>query len=359
MVALGDTLSTYIASLLLLQNWASELVAVVVVFTGVFIVTYGAERILLSWVRTFSQKTNSTVDDALYTFVSGMHPAGSFMLTLFLTKEVFSDLSVLGIVVRGALVLWVIYQSVRATGILIEDVIFERFSKEKDLTTRSALKLVANLTKGVVLSLGLLYLLASFGVNVTSLLAGAGIAGIAIAFALQGILTDLFSSFSIYFDKPFGVGDFIAVGEVMGTVRHIGIKSTRIQSLSGEEITISNQDLTKAQIKNFTRMSERRVVLRFGTLYSTPIEKCRAVPQIVRDIIAAQPDIRFDRVHLYGFGESSLDFEAVYFILSGDYVRFMDLQQEINLQIIEQFRQEGIVFAYPTRTIHTVSDAQH
>jgi small-conductance mechanosensitive channel len=315
------------------------------------------EYVSVSWIGHIAERTATRLDDAFHSFMRGISPP-VYLVASFWYAIVQLDLHpYLSKAFHALIIVWVVSQGVRVVGILVHDVIFERFTTDKDETTRSALNLVANLSRGVMWLVGILLLLANLGVNVTSLVAGAGIAGIAVAFALQGILTDLFSSFSIYFDKPFGVGDFVVIGDTMGTVRHIGIKSTRIRALSGEEISLSNQDLTKAKICNVSRMEERRVVIRVGIVHETPIDKCRAIPDMLKDIITGQTEVRFDRAHLYSVGDSALQFEVVYFVLTPDYLRFMDVQQEIGLQMIEQFRQEGIAFAYPTQTIYTSESA--
>ncbi len=168
--------------------------------------------------------------------------------------------------------------------------------------------------------------------------------------AAQNILADLFSSFAIYFDKPFVIGDFVIVGDKMGVVEKVGIKTTRIRALQGEEIVMPNKDLTSSHIQNFKKMRERRVVFTFGVTYETKTESLRAIPAMVRKIIESQEKTRFDRAHFSAYGESDLTFEVVYYVLSGDYNKYMDIQQAINLEIKEAFERQGIDFAYPTRT---------
>lgn len=194
--------------------------------------------------------------------------------------------------------------------------------------------------------------LANLGVNVTALVAGLGIGGIAIALSLQNILGDLFASLSILLDKPFVIGDFVIVDDYVGTVEHIGIKTTRMRSLSGEQLVFANGDLLKARLRNFKQMQQRRIVFSFGVLYETPREQLGRIPQIVGEIIKAQPFNRFDRAHLKGFGDSSIDFEVVYTMTDPDYGKYMDVQQGINLAMIDAFAAEGIEFAYPTQTLH-------
>ena len=178
-----------------------------------------------------------------------------------------------------------------------------------------------------------------------------GIGGIAIALAAQNILGDLFNYFVIFFDRPFEVGDFITVDDKKGTVDHIGIKTTRLTSISGEQLAFSNSDLTKSRIHNFKRMNRRRIVFTLGVVYNTPAEKLERIPGIIKDIIENQPFTTFDRAHFAKFNSFSLDFEVVFFIESSDYMQYMNTQQEINLKIFRAFDAEKIAFAYPTQTV--------
>jgi len=198
----------------------------------------------------------------------------------------------------------------------------------------------------------LLLALQNMGVDVTSLIAGLGIGGIAVALALQNILGDLFASLTIALDKPFVVGDFIVVGSEMGTVEHVGLKTTRVRSLSGEQLVFGNADLLASRVRNYKRMSERRVVIGFGVVYATPPETLEAINAIVRSAVEAQPNVRFDRCHMFRFGASSQDFEAVYYISSPDYNAHMDTQQAVHLAIARAFREKGIEFAFPTQTLY-------
>lgn len=190
------------------------------------------------------------------------------------------------------------------------------------------------------------------GVEITALIASLGITGIAVALAVQNILSDLFASLSIVLDKPFVLGDFIIVDTHMGTVENIGLKTTRLRSLSGEQLVFSNNDLLKSRVRNFKRMAERRVVFSLGVTYQTPPETLKQIPATIRQIIESQKLTRFDRAHFQGFAESALTMEVVYYVLDPDYNRYMDVQQAINLAIFQSFADEGIEFAYPTRTLY-------
>ena len=197
----------------------------------------------------------------------------------------------------------------------------------------------------------LLSAIAALGISVKGLLAGLGIGGIAIALAVQNIVGDLFASVSIIVDKPFVVGDFIQVGDKQGTVQDIGLKSTRLGSLSGEQLIFGNGDLLKSRIQNYKRMKERRIVFTIGAEYGTPADVVEKAPQMIRDAIVAQPDVRFDRAHLKEFGDSALVYEAVYVVLSPDFNKYMDIQQSINFQLYREFEKAGIGMAFPTRTV--------
>ncbi|RMD61247.1 mechanosensitive ion channel family protein, partial [Candidatus Parcubacteria bacterium] len=174
---------------------------------------------------------------------------------------------------------------------------------------------------------------------------------------VQNILSDLFSSFTILVDKPFVPGDFIVVGEHMGVVEKIGIKTTRLRALQGEEIVISNRELTATRIQNFKRMKARRVLFRIGVVYETPSELLEQIPDLVRDIIARQKNVAFDRAHFSSFDDSSLTFEIVYYVNSGDYKEYMDVHQRILFAIKREFERRGISMAYPTRTVYLARES--
>ncbi|MBT8491671.1 MAG: mechanosensitive ion channel family protein [Deltaproteobacteria bacterium] len=210
------------------------------------------------------------------------------------------------------------------------------------------LGVVARITLWVAV---LLLALDSFGINVSALVAGLGIGGIAVALAVQNILGDIFASLSITLDKPFEIGDFIVVGELMGTVETVGIKTTRVRSLSGEMLVFSNADLLGARIRNYKRMEERRAVFTIGVTYQTKPDELEAITDLIKDAIESQDDVRFDRAHFKSFGSSSLDFEAVYYLTDPDYNRFMDVQEAINLRLFRNLNERGIDFAFPTRTL--------
>ena len=207
---------------------------------------------------------------------------------------------------------------------------------------------------GMLVLWSLLFILAldNIGVQVTALVAGLGIGGIAIALAAQSVLGDLFASLAIVLDRPFAVGDFIIVDDMLGTVEKIGVKTTRVRSLSGEQLVFGNNDLLSSRIRNYGRMEQRRVVFTLGVTYDTATELVEMIPEMVREAIESQPLTRFDRAHFNAYGDSALSIEAVYYVLSADYGVYMDIQQAINLQVLRRFRATGIEFAFPTQTVY-------
>ena len=203
-------------------------------------------------------------------------------------------------------------------------------------------------------SMLLLAILANVGVNITAFVASLGVGGVAVALAVQSILSDLFASLAIGLDKPFEIGDFIVFESIAGTVQHVGLKTTRIRSLSGEEIVASNTALLKSTIHNYKRMSERRIVFTFGVTYDARAAQLKKIPDIVRKAVEAAGNTRFDRAHFKEFGENALNFEVVYFVTDPDFNLYMDIQQQINLTILEGLENLGTSFALPTRTIQLV-----
>lgn len=229
---------------------------------------------------------------------------------------------------------------------------------QPDPMIQSGLGIIRFIATLVIGAIVVLLALDNLGVAVTPMIAGLGVGGIAIALAVQSILGDVFASLSILFDKPFMVGDFIIVGQQMGVVEHIGIKTTRVRALSGEQLVFTNSDLLSSRIQNFKRMHERRATFTIGVIYQTPSHKLRLIPRIIREAVEHQPGLRFDRSHFRAYGAYSLDFESVFYVQDPDMRRFLDLQQEVFLEIFDRFIEEGIEFAYPTAVEYQFTAAQ-
>lgn len=225
---------------------------------------------------------------------------------------------------------------------------FQKQRGEEDVKRIQPLYGIINL---IVWIIGTIFLLDNLGFQVSTIVAGLGITGIAVALAAQALLGDLFSYFVIFFDKPFEIGDFISFEGNSGNIEKIGIKTTKIRSLSGEQLIVANSKLTNAVLHNFKRLEKRRIVLKLGVTYQTPLKKLEAIPEIVKNIITKNELVEFDRGHFISYGDFSLNFEFVYFIISPDYKTYMDIQQKINYDIYREFEKEKIEFAYPTQTI--------
>lgn len=333
-----------------IKNW--------IIALGVALVAFAFLRLLKAIThrkaKALAERTATNIDDLVADLIRRIKYfflvivsvyLGSLFLTLpGIVKAIIGKLMVIAILLQGAF--W---------GSGIFEYWLERYKRQKKeeqdaagLTTFTALGFIVRL---VLWSIVLLLALDNLGIQVTALVAGLGVGGIAVALAVQNILGDLFASMSIVLDKPFVIGDFIIVDNFLGTVEHIGLKTTRIRSLSGEQIVFANSDLLKSRVKNFKRMEERRAVFSVGVVYQTPAEKLAAIPGMIRQIIEAQELARFDRSHFKEFGNFSLNFESVYYVKTPDYAVYMDVQQAINLAIYRRFQEEGIEFAYPTQTI--------
>lgn len=220
----------------------------------------------------------------------------------------------------------------------------------------SGLILIVNI---VIWIFGIIFMIDNLGYNVTSLIAGLGIGGIAIALAAQTILGDLFSYFVIFFDRPFEIGDFVVIDDKSGIVEYIGIKTTRLRTLTGEQLVCSNTDLTNARLHNYKRLQHRRILFSLGVTYQTSHDQLAGIPELLKTIIKSKQYVRFDRAHFSGFGDFSLNFEIVYYILDPDYSFYMDRQQEIYLDIFHEFENQGIEFAYPTQTVFVNPEHAH
>lgn len=310
-------------------------------------------RILKSRTQSLSEKTATVADDLIVAALKGTKQwflcvASIWGGGLFLdqgTWEAAMDLSLVVVATLQA-ALW----ANAAVSAYIAH--YTQVHREENPGSVSAVQGLSFVAKLIIWSVALLLIIDNLGYNVTTLVAGLGIGGVAVALALQNILGDLFSSLSIVLDKPFVVGDFIIVGDLLGVVEKIGIKTTRVKSLSGEQLVFSNSDLLSSRIRNFKKMQERRVPFTFGVLYQTTPDQLEKIPPLVEGIIQDIENTRFDRAHFKGFGSSSYDFEVVYYIGSPDYNIFMDIQQKINLSICRGFADLGVEFAYPTRTIY-------
>ncbi|PIT97916.1 MAG: mechanosensitive ion channel protein MscS [Candidatus Andersenbacteria bacterium CG10_big_fil_rev_8_21_14_0_10_54_11] len=335
-----------------LGNTVSDYTAALLIFVVFVAAAGGVQWLLLRYFVRLARRTDTAFDDAMVAVVQTIKPPLYFLLGFYLALHYLRVTGFAERVVNVLLLALLVYQAVAALQILIDYFVQRRLIHAEDRAVQSAARVVKTLSSIVLWSLGFLFLLSNFGIDVTSLIAGLGIGGIAIALAAQNILGDLFSSLSIYFDKPFVPGDFIIFGDYMGTVQEVGIKTTRLTSLSGEEIVVPNTEITSVNVRNFGRMKERRVEFSFGVTYQASSEQLQTIPGIVREAVEQQKQTRFNRCHFHQFADFSLHFEAVYHMETKEYSAYMDAHQAILLSIKEAFEREGIEMAYPTRTVY-------
>lgn len=335
-----------------LGNTLSEYVGAIIVLLGMIAILGILQKVILSRLRNWSKKTETDIDDTFVRIIGTLKPPFYIFLAFYVGFSTLTFDGIIGNAIDVILIVWITYQVILAVQILIDYILEKKILVGDDKNKKSALRMLANIGKGALWGMGLLVILSNLGVNITSLIAGLGIGGVAIAFALQNILEDLFSSFTIYFDKPFEVGDFVVVGSAVGTIRHIGVKSTRVRALSGEEIVVSNKEITNATIQNYKKMEKRRVVFSFGVTYETATDKMREIPKIIEDVFASLEKADFGRAHFKSFDDSALSYEVVYHVTESDYNLYMDIQQEVNFQVKDIFEKKGISMAYPTQTIY-------
>lgn len=324
---------------------------------GIFIISllilYIIKFIILNRVKALAKKTKSRIDDIIIEFIESIHWPFYILLSLYIALRYLTLPALFNKIANYTIIIVASYYAITGIHHIIDygtDIIKK---KEKVKVVDSPfIDLLSRFLKISLWIIGVIWILSNLGFNVTSLVAGLGIGGIAVALALQNILTDIFASFSIYFDKPFRVGDFIIVGNDLGTVQKIGIKTTRIKTLQGQELIVSNKELTETRINNYKRMEKRRIVFTFGVTYDTSSKKLKKIPQIIAEIIKKIKLADLDRVHFKEYGDFSLNFEIVYYVNSSDYTTYMDIQQKINLAIKERFEKEKIEMAFPTQTIH-------
>jgi small-conductance mechanosensitive channel len=327
------------------------LIFISILFAGIIVLRI-LKNIIINRLKVWAEKTAHTIDDLL------VHLIEKKVLPLFYLGVFYLAIQSLTLIPKMEKVINIFFLLVLAiyTARFLLEVINYAFQnywlkKEEDLSKKNVIKVILTFIKVILWSLVLVVFLDNIGVEISALIAGLGIGGIAIALAAQTILGDLFSYFIIFFDRPFKIGDFIIVGDYMGAVQHIGLKTTRVSSLGGEQLVFSNTDLTNSRVRNYKRMDKRRVVFSLGVTYQTKFQQLKEIPGIITDIINKINDAVFDRAHFFSYGDFSLIFEVVYYVVGNDYNKYMNIQQEINYNIHEEFEKRGIEFAYPTQTL--------
>lgn len=337
------------------NDWLIALAVFAAVLAALPVARFIATRVFASISRRAGVAWGGALADTLqHTSVLLFIPVAAYVASLSLTIPPRVE-RVAALVAIAAVLLQVALWGNRAIGFWIRRKI--EIARSTDPDGATAMSLIGFGARMLLWIFVVLLALDQLGFDITALLAGLGVGGIAVALATQNILGDLFASLSIVLDKPFVVGDFIVVDNLRGNVERVGIKTTRIRSLDGEMLVFSNADLLKSRIQNYQRMAERRVLFQVGVTYQTPHEKVERITQWLREAVETQQGTRFDRAHFKEYGDSALVFEIVYYVLTCDYNTFMNVQQAINLAIFARFTREGVDFAYPTRTLHIAGDA--
>jgi len=332
------------------QTWVQIAVAFIFFLLSIiagWIVYHIFEHYFTKWAK----KTKTTLDDEI---IKNVKKPVYFLVILIGFYYGIDQLAVLDVYSTIVVQIFSIAEILLAAFIITRVInVFVSWYAEKNRQRRQVDNRILNIFKkflqGIVYLLAFLVILNAFNVDLSGVVIGVGVGGIAIAFALQNVLSDVFSAFSIYFDKPFEVGDFIIVGPHAGTVKKIGMKSTRLQLLQGEELVLSNREATTTSIRNFKKMEKRRVEFSLRAAYDTPIKKLKKIPEVVKKLIEKYDLVEFDNIHFTDFGNLGLNFQVVYYIKTGDYNKYLDIQQDINFAIMDAFEKEGIEMGYQTK----------
>ncbi len=347
------SVSELLRNYLNLGQLESEIAAATIVFLLSVIIGWTIYLAFKRYLSRWAKGTKTKIDDQILRNIRTPVLLLAILIGLYYALDSLSFLSqyseMISIAFSVSQILIVAFIVTRIINV-ITGWFAERARRERRVSEH-LLFVLRQIVKAAVYVFAFLAILVAFNIDLSGVVVGLGVGGIAIALALQNVLSDVFSAFSIYFDRPFEVGDFVVVGDYSGTVTKIGIKSTRLQLLQGEELVISNRELTTTSLRNFRKLKKRRVVFKLNVAPDTPLEKLRNVPRLLENIIGTIDLVEFDRVHLTGFGDFSLSFEVVYYMKTSDYNKYMDTQQEINLSIIEAFQKEGIVMPFPTQTL--------
>ncbi|MGK7344797.1 MAG: mechanosensitive ion channel family protein [Candidatus Nitrospinota bacterium M3_3B_026] len=340
------------------NGWEDYLLALVILGAGAAAIR-ALQGVFDSKVKTYLESAESRLRGFMISAVEkGAMPVLYFAVfyaaagSMYLNPRVERLIDVAGLVI-------LCFFAARVAVALVDNVFEgEGLSEEGARTVKVIPKGVSTLLKLSIWAVAVIFLLDNLGFDITTLIAGLGIGGVALALASQAILGDLFNYFVILFDKPFRKGDFVIIGDKMGVVEYIGLKATRIKSLSGEEIIFANTDLANSRVHNYKKMERRRVAFRIGVTYQTPSEKLARIPGVIRQIIEGLEDTVFDRAHFFSYGDFALVFEIVYYVIGADYNKYMDIQQNINLAIKDEFEKLGVEFAYPTQTIYLAGEGR-
>jgi len=335
-----------------LGNPVMDYLIAVVTFLAGACITKITQYVLLKRLKVWAEKTVTTIDDFLVKLIGKIAIPLVYLGVFYLAVNILSLSPALKKIIDVAVTAILTLFTARLVIALVTYGTEVYWAKRgKDLALERSMDAILKVLRMIIWGLAVTFFLDNLGFKISAVIAGLGIGGIAIALAAQSVLADLFSYFSILFDRPFEIGDFVILGDYMGTIEYIGIKTTRLRSLGGEQLIISNTDLTKSRLRNYKRMGTRRVVFKLGVTYQTSLEQMKKIPGIIEEIINNVKNTKFDRAHFASYGDFSLIIEVVYNVQDRDYNKYMDCNQEINFAIKKEFEAQGIEFAYPTQTL--------
>ncbi len=328
-------------------NYISDYIDAIIYFLIALIGLFLVQKLVMKKFEKFAKKTKTDIDDVLVKFIYSIKPRLYIVLSAYIALNTLTLTNVMQNIVNIVLIIVVIFQITMSIQIVIEYIAKKLSGDEEDEHAKSAAHILSTIAIITVWIFGIMMILSNIGVNIGSLIAGVGIGGIAIAFAIKEVLADLFSSFSIYFDKPFKAGDNVKIGDDIGVVQKIGIKTTRVKSRTGEELVISNQDMTSSRLHNFKRMDYRNAKFKFIVDLDTPAEVLEQIPKKVEEIVDKIDNTKFKRSHVKSFGDWGIVFETVHTIGSRDYTEYMNAQHEVNIGIKKMLEEMGVVLAHP------------
>ena len=349
-----STLIELLRSYVNIGQLESEIVVSLIIFFLAMITGGIVYSIFKKYLIRWAKETETKIDDEILRNIKAPIILLALLLGLHYGLQPLSFLDpysgTLSQLFSVAQILIATFIIIRVLNVLISW--FGEHAKREKRMSEHLLSILKQVIRAIVYVFALFAIMVVFDLDLSGIVVGLGVGGIAIALALQNILGDALSAFLIYFDRPFEIGDFIVIDDYSGTVKKIGIRSTRLQLLQGEELVISNRELTTTSIKNFKKLRKRRIVFKFGVAANTSLDKMKKIPELVERIIKNVNLVQFDRVHFTEFGDFSLNFEVVYYIKIPDYTKYMDARQEINFGIMDAFEKEGIVMPFPTQTIN-------
>ncbi len=354
-------LINYLKDFQLVGNSGWDYFQAILWFGGLMLIFKIFKIIVLARLKHLSQKTKNDVDDFVIQVINDLKPPFYLLVALYIAVHPLSLNDLIHRIIFGLFIVVLIFQAIlviqKSIDYILNKILLKNIEGQDDAKNKKAvIKLLSQIVKVVLWMVGFLMILSNLGVDVTSLVAGLGVGGIAIAFALQGILGDLFASFSIFLDQPFKVGDYVQAGTESGTIKKVGIKTSRIATLNGEELVVSNTDIASARVRNFSKLEKRRSSFRLGVTYNTGSKKLKEIPGIIEKIVKTEKDAIFGRAKFIEFGDSALIFKILYHVESSDLGLFLDIQERINLGIYEEFEKRKIEFAFPSQTVYINKD---